>query len=134
VPSLSQTQVSKVAALAALVDTAPAGPWDGALAGLFVNNVTPSPNAVTGDFIEPAWTGYAQLPITWNTPYGSASGSGEVVGNSVFFLSGSDASETVYGYFIVNATGDLLWAQLADTPLPIAGVAGITVLPLYRLT
>lgn len=132
--SAVQTQVSKVAVLAALVkDTSPVGPWDGATCQLFTNDQDPSPQDVAGDYDEPTWTGYADQDVTWNTPYASGANAGELVGDSCFFLSGADSAETVYGFIVKKADGSLLWAQRASTPIAVSGVSGITVVPLFQL-
>lgn len=125
------TLAEKVAIFAAL--KAASGLWDGAKVGLFVNDVIPNQNMVTADFTEPAWTGYAQQTLTWATPYANASAQAEMIAGSKTFISGSDADDNVYGFFVTDSGGTLIYGDRFATPIPAVGVTGITALPVVRM-
>lgn len=125
------TLTEKVAIFAAL--KAASGLWDAADCGLFINDVNPTQDFVTADFDEPTWTGYARKDITWQTPYANAAQQAEIIATSLTFLSGSDADTNVYGFFVVDSGGVLIYGDRFETPIPVVGVSAVTVLPRVTL-
>lgn len=123
----SISQLAKVAMLTAMHGVG--NPWEGAEAHLFTNNVTPTPKTVPGDLTVPTWTGYSSQTFTWENASAEGDEGAALYGDSVIFTSGSDANEVVYGYYLVDSGGDLILAELFDTPIPMVGVQQIPVLP-----
>ena|ERR1043165_556607 len=96
---------------------------------LFKNNLTPTPANVVGDFVESTFTGYAPQALaalgadTWdgvNYVWSKTAGTYNFSGAGV-------ANENVYGYYVLDNTGKLIWSKrFAGAPL-VCGVAGTTI-------
>ena len=91
---------------------------------LFTNNVTPAEGDVAGTFTEATFTGYVAITLTganWTvaTVTGVTTGS---QAQQTFASTANQATQLVYGYYVVGATsGILLWAErFTDGPYAIA--------------
>ena len=90
---------------------------------LFVNNVTPGPASVPGDFTVAGWTGYANhtVPTTdWveTTPAGHR---GRITAPDAVFTNSSGGDVTAYGYYVLDPDGDIVCACRFDSaPVTIA--------------
>jgi hypothetical protein len=93
------------------------------VAGLFINDITPTPATVAEDFSVPTWTGYAPLPLTaWGLPYLNTDGNAEMAHAPLVYLAITPAEPvaTVYGYFVVDGLGRLIWSdRLPSDPVPV---------------
>lgn len=100
---------------------------------LYTNDYTPTDGNDSTAFTLPTWTGYSAETFTWNTPYITPAGRAELVGDSVFFLSGSDADTICFGNFLLAQDGTVVYAERFTTPVSVVGVVGITIVPLIDL-
>lgn len=84
---------------------------------LFVNNVTPAQTGVS--YTEATGGGYAAKTITngsWAITPGNDP-SDAVYGQQVFTFTGAlTTNTTVYGYYVTDADGTVLWAELLTAP------------------
>lgn len=86
----------------------------------FINNFTPDPSAVYGDFTAPTWTGYAAQTITWNAPGQLGEFGATAIANSVDWTVGGDGDPfTLYGFWLANEDLDAVVAY-ARLPTPVA--------------
>jgi len=120
------TQNCKVDILTELLDTG--NVFDAIKVDIFVNDIIPTPDSLAGAFTQPTWTGYAAKNLTSNpaTPAGTYGATTEFV--SADWQSGSDADETVYGFYWTDqATGLQVkgYHRLA-TPIPVQGIESIS--------
>jgi hypothetical protein len=96
---------------------------------LYKTNVTPTTSSVVGDFTEADFPGYAaQDVITW----GAASVAGHVAtitaASNTFTRSTTGAAQNIYGYYVTNAAGTVLyWAELDPAAPRIVTNAGDTI-------
>lgn len=79
---------------------------------LYANNYTPVAATVIGDFSEATFPGYAPAA---NDPYGAAAMVGAVAEidatEAVFTYGVGVGSEDIYGYWVEDAGGNLLYAE-----------------------
>lgn len=117
-------------ALQSLMDSW-AATFSGALhVRLFKNNLTPTPDNVVGDFTESTFTGYAAIS------FGSLGADGwtdtpiyqwaKTAGTYTFNGTGG-VNENVYGYYVTDGGGNLLFShRFAGAPL-VCGVGGTSI-------
>lgn len=81
---------------------------------LYVNNRTPSVGDTSADYTEPAGTWYAPITMSsWGTPYINPSDQGQVDEIiRIWTAAATVVSESIYGYFVTDGSGNLLWAEL----------------------
>lgn len=104
----------------------------GTVMKLYANNYTPVAATVLGDFSEATFPGYASAN---NDPYGAAAMVGPVAQidatEAVFTRGVGVGSEDIYGYWVEDGAGNLLYAErFAGGPYTIANVGdliGVTV-------
>lgn len=78
---------------------------------LFQNNVTPSEPSVAASFTEATFSGYAPIPLT-GASWGAASAGTIANIQRTFTHDGGATANSIYGYYIVQATsGTLLFAE-----------------------
>lgn len=112
---------------------------DGVVIRLFGNNITPTPANVLADFVESAWTGYAEsAPLVWGVAFLATDGVIKVAAASVQFTqSGVVATGTGYGWYMVGAPGGaeyLVASQRFDTPVNFTATGvGVVVDPTFAL-
>jgi len=86
---------------------------------LFCNDITPSDSDVVGDYTEAVGGGYASKTLTcgsWTISIADGIAQAVYVQQS-FYLTGTlTTNTTIYGYFVVDGDGSLMWADLLDTP------------------
>jgi len=102
---------------------------------LFVNNYTPLVTSVTANFTEPSGSWYSPIAlVSWGTAFVNGSNQGEI--DEVirqWTAGGTVVSESVYGYFVTDSGGLLVWAELNPAgPQPMS-MAGQTYSVLARL-
>ena len=77
---------------------------------LFNNDVTPGETTVIGGLTEESATGYAPITLvgtSWTTTQGSGITTG-VYSEQTFTMT---AAATVYGYYVTDTLGSLLWTE-----------------------
>lgn len=81
---------------------------------LYTNNHTPSVGDNAGDYTEPSGSWYAPITMaSWGTPYVNPSDQGQVDEIiRIWTVSGTPSMESIYGYFVTDGSGNLLWAEL----------------------
>ena len=77
---------------------------------LYSSNTTPSETDTAGTYTEATFSGYAAITLT-GASWGTASGS-IAYAQQTFTHNGGGTSNSIYGYFVVQATsGTLLYAE-----------------------
>lgn len=102
---------------------------------LFQNDMTPSPGSVLGDFTVATFTGYATSgAIVWAGPVNADDGTPELVGQRLIFTATDGAvTNTIYGYYALDAGGGLLFAERFESPQNVA-IAGDSVIFVPRVS
>lgn len=105
---------------------------------LYSNNYTPVDGSVAGDFTEVAGGGYADIDLSaasWTIGGGAP---GVAVYNSFQnfqFTGATNAPGTVYGYYLINSDGVLIWAErFPADDVPFTPVNGSLISVKPRLT
>lgn len=113
------------------------GAFFGAIVKLFQNDFTPSRAAVVGDFTEATYTGYAaSSAVTWAAPFIDPVAGPTVMSNLVAFPAGSPfvISNQIYGYYVVDGSGNLLFSERFGTPVNVSlSTANIVIVPNFGL-
>jgi hypothetical protein len=112
------------------------GPLFGAIVGLFTNTITITHTTVFADLVEATFAGYSRsATITWGTVFTNPSFFAEADGNTTQFnCTGSTTPETITGYFVVDGSSQLLYAENFDTPIPISGSGdAVVIVPQFTL-
>lgn len=97
-----------------LIDGAVAGLCNGipTYLGLYRNDVTPDRATVLADLTEADWASYGRLAMGGWTPATVVAHLGLIVQNpQVFVYDGTGGTMDIYGYFVVDNSGHLLWVQ-----------------------
>lgn len=92
--------------------------------GLFKNNWTPSENDTISAVTPADFSGYSGLQTfsswnaaTWNSPRAEATAA-----DVVWTHNGGATANDIYGYYVVNGSGALAWAERnAAAPVTISG-------------
>jgi hypothetical protein len=87
---------------------------------LYVNDVTPGDSDTAGTYTEMSTQGYAAKTLTagsWTVLATSAALA--LYAEQTWTFDGTGGSTTVYGYFVVEAGGVLLWAERFGAPITI---------------
>lgn len=106
--------------------------------GLFVNDWMPEiPDTIT-DLTEASYVGYArQNVVDWGAVYTNLSGQAETAaGPYTFQVTSPGPSQSVYGYFLADPSGNLILAERNDAgPQSMSSVgATFVVIPRFLLT
>lgn len=81
---------------------------------LYSNNRTPALSDTAGSYTEVSGGGYADidlLPAGWNTAGGEPGEAEYNVAQDFNFTGATSAPSTIYGYYVVNSDGVLMWAE-----------------------
>lgn len=112
VPNLSKVYLTKQAAL-------PAQNFYPATIKLFQNNYIPVAGTVIGDLTEATFSGYAAQALAGGAVSGMLDASGRAVAqwNAVTFTKAGATGNTIYGYYVIDGSGNLLWAERFDSSI-----------------
>lgn len=92
---------------------------------LYSNNLTPSSTTVIGDVTEVASGGYAAITLTSTSWTVATSGGGVSTASYPEQTFNITTSATIYGYYITNLAGDLLWLErFTAAPFQLPGSGG----------
>lgn len=92
---------------------------------LYSNNLTPSSTTVVGDVTETASGGYAAITLTSSSWTVATSGGGITTASYAEQTFNITTSATIYGYYITNLAGDLLWLErFTAAPFQLPGSGG----------
>lgn len=102
---------------------------------LFANNHVPTVTDVNGDYTEATFSGYSSFALgTWNAAFVNGDGKGEIDADPAAFVhNGGGVSNTIYGAYVVNAAGDVVYAERFDAPRTM-GANGDTINYIARVT
>ncbi len=105
---------------------------------LFATNVTPADTNVAGDFTEATGGGYSAKTLTngsW-TVSSANDPSDAVYAEQTFTFTGAlTTNGTIYGYFVVDADGTLIWAEkFATTFTPTNNGDQLKLTPKFQLS
>lgn len=85
---------------------------------LYKNDLAPDSASVLGDFTEAEFSGYSSTVLT-AANWGITAASTTVFLYSEAIIFEADASvtdEDIYGYYVTNTTGDVMWAERFANP------------------
>lgn len=105
---------------------------------LFVNNIVPTDATITADLVEAVGGGYVAKTLTaglW-TPYIDLGISQVSYETQNFAFTGPlTTNTTIYGYYIVDADGVLLVAEVAAAPFaPVVVGDSVGITPVHKLS
>lgn len=87
--------------------------------GLFVNNITPDRTTIFSDLTEAVWTSYTRFNVDDWAPAAVAAHLGLLVASpKIWTFDGSVSDPSIYGYFVQDNAGHLLWCQ-RDPSAPV---------------
>jgi len=107
--SIKVPNVSELTLLDALIS----GKLNGAKLRAYQNNYTPVDTSVIGDFTQATFSGYAEITLnTWTAAALNASNKAETsMAAQTWTVAAGGVSNTVYGIYVVDAAGNLLYAE-----------------------
>lgn len=81
---------------------------------LYKNNHTPVDTDTVADYTEANFTGYSSIPLNaWGTAFLNGSNKGQTEMSTQFFTqTGTGTTCDVYGYYVTDGSGNLIWAEL----------------------
>jgi hypothetical protein len=85
---------------------------------LFTNNVTPATTTVVGDLTEAAGGGYGAITLTagsWTVSTSSTPRQATYAQQTFTFTGALTGAATIYGYYIIDADGVLVYAEKAGS-------------------
>ena len=92
---------------------------------LYSNNLTPSSTTVIGDVTQVTAGGYAAITLTSSSWTVATSGGGVTTASYAEQTFNITTSATIYGYYITNLGGDLLWVErFTAAPFQLPGSGG----------
>lgn len=105
---------------------------------LFTNDVTPADTDVAGTYTEATGGGYAALPLTngsWTVTVGNDPSDAVYAQQTFTFTGALTTNPTVYGYFVVDADGTLVWAErLTAAFTPANNGDNIKITPKFQMS
>jgi len=102
---------------------------------LFQNNHVPAVTDVNANYTEATFSGYLAMALgVWNLAFINPSGKGEIDANpQAFSHNGGGVANSIYGVYVVDATGNVMYAERFPAPVLMAALGdSITYTP--RLT
>jgi hypothetical protein len=103
---------------------------------LFQNNYTPVHGTTLSNLTEATFVGYvASSAITFGTAYLNSQGYAEIDGPTTqFTCTASTTPNTIYGYWVEDGSGNLLYAERFTAPQYITGSGqAVVVVPRFTL-
>ena len=81
---------------------------------LYLNNHVPADSDTVSSYTEANFTGYAAIALTsWGTAFLNGSNLGEIDHpTQTFTQTGTGTTCMVYGYYVTDGSGNLIWAEL----------------------
>lgn len=104
---------------------------------LFVNAITPDITSVAGNFTEALDGGYADVDLSqanWTVTESNGIATATYPAIQWNFTAGLTTNKTIYGYYIVNSAGALIYAERAAATFTPLNGAFYKVTPTISLT
>jgi len=119
-----------------LLDALQANYLDTCVLRLYSNNHTPTDADVVGDYTECTFPGYAPINMNvWTSAVLNADDKAEIEEPIQTFTAGAIVTpQDVYGIYVTDAGGDLVYAELNPAGVVVMSVAGQTYSYLPRVT
>lgn len=85
---------------------------------LFKNDYVPLVSSVNGNFTEANFSGYASVALNdWNAAFLNDDDKGQIDADAASFThNGGGTANTVYGAYVKNDAGDVVYAERFDAP------------------
>lgn len=102
---------------------------------LFQNNHVPAVGDTNANYTEATFSGYAAVALgTWNAAYLNGSNKGETDADVASFAhNGGGVSNTIYGAYVTDNVGNVIYAEAFSAPVVMAAVPN-TITYTARLT
>lgn len=102
---------------------------------LFKNDHVPASDDVNADYTEANFSGYASVALgDWNAAFLNTDDKGEIDADPASFVhNGGGTSNTIYGAYVVDNAGDVIYAERFDAPR-VMSANGDTIPYTARLT
>ena len=92
---------------------------------LYSNNITPSATSAAVDFTEVVGGGYSEAVLSFSSWSFDSIGTATYVAEDFHFTGATNAPGTIYGYYIVDGSGNLTWAErFPDAVVPFTPTSG----------
>jgi len=104
---------------------------------LFANDLTPTDTTALGAFTEAAGGGYARKTLIASECTVSSSGipSATYPSQTYVFTGPLDTNPSIYGYYVVDADGVLIYAERSVAPItPAIPNDAIEIIPVFKLS
>ena len=105
---------------------------------LYCTNVTPADTNTAGSYTECAGGGYAAKTLTngsWVVTTGNDPSDAVYAEQTYTFTGALTTNTTIYGYFVVDADGTLVWAELlGSTFTPANNGDNVKITPKFQLS
>lgn len=101
---------------------------------LFNNNVTPSSSSSAGTFTETTFAGYSSVSLaraSWVTPTTVSEAAQTQYTNSGVTWDCTGSGDTIYGAYVLNGSGGLVWAEAFSTPRTLANGDTLNYTPVF---
>lgn len=92
---------------------------------LYQNNHVPAVNDTNASYTVADFSGYAQVTLNgfWGSPYINGNGQAEIDNvDATFTHNGGGTSNTIYGIYVSNASGDVQYAERFPAPIVMASL------------
>lgn len=102
---------------------------------LYQNDYTPVDNSAASNFTESTFGGYTSrtlVPGSWNTATTNASGKAEIRYSSDLTWAAT-STQTVHGYYVLDSTGTVLWAERFAQPRALIDGDSLSLSPAFTL-
>lgn len=109
-------------------------PYNGAIIGLYKNNVVPTPRTTLAELDEADFTGYARSgAITWSAVGQNVEDQAICLSDQkIFAASGSAVSNLIYGYMVLTTGGTFL-LEVVPLPEPVSINEAGDLLPIVHI-
>ena len=105
---------------------------------LFTNNYTPLSTSTAGNFTEATGGGYASVALangSWTVSLLNSIEQAAYAQQTFGFTGALTTNPTIYGYFVVDGSSNLTWAELLPTPFtPANNGDQLLITPIFQLS
>lgn len=92
---------------------------------LYQNNHTPVAGDLAAQYTVASYSGYAQQTPTWSAAATDSDDHAYTLSSTITFPLASSGSQTVYGWYITDSSGNLIQARLFDASVSVTTSAGV---------